>query len=457
MEQSLEIILLGVTLVVISVLFFAGHSSRKSMSLPEPMISRITERKSIRELQNILSSTDAVIYCPSKSIPYDGIDNLSILHANRSGHICVFVYNDMLVENLFMFSNTNWTHGFLDELADDAMWELSLSGIITPIITKLLIKWSQKKVIHEHPVFSIIRITDYNESSLGGNLAMRYQLIKERQGNEGDGLIPKLIVQTWVEYQTNVYYISQCQRRLLDLNPSYQYVMYDDCDMRRFIQHHYGRVYSTVYEQIEPGAYKSDFFRLLFLLKYGGIYCDISLFFETGFDNLLGLSQTSTSFVVPVDNQSGHLCLFNAFIMVSPNHPVIKENVRIVIDHVKKGLNPRKADSPEPCLYLTGPCSLGRAFLRINNSHSSIIPSDDGAFYDKVMLLKHIHPIQSIVSMDGLHKVATTRHRTRQALISSQMKNEVGKPHYSEYCRNNKWLMSDPVSMFQSNKLPQRR
>lgn len=291
-------------------------------------------------------------------------------------------------------------------------------------------------------------ITVFGADQFPPNTVFHYPLLQYRPARRHHvGGIPKLIVQTWVESGTNIQYIKDCQDRVLSLNAGYEYVLFTDFNMKRFVESQYGEEYLRVYESILPGAYRSDFFRLLFLLKHGGIYADVSLMFAEGFDSFLSRYPAGISFVSPIDNQSGHLCLFNAFMMVSPGHPVVEENIRLIMGHVLGGMRPKDTFSPEPCLYLTGPCSLGEAFLRVFDDSPTIVQEE--THYSGVVLLKHIHAKQSIQTIEGTLELAHTRHRLgKTSHISEQMKAEVGKPHYSQYCAANEaWLNPKPFDL----------
>lgn len=398
----------------------------------------------------LLTSHDAVVYC--KASIFQNLEPERFLSANRGGMITFWYRRDLnyVPTDFLMVSKTSWGLRFLSMLNSyGSEWKSRIFPHVNNIATKLVSKWPRRKIIVDDPVFTVFTTTD---DIFPQYEHYRYDLVRwtPTRQDSNNGFFPKLIVQTWTEVHTNVKYIEQCQMRIQELNSDYEYVLFTDYDMRRFIDSHYSEEYGQAYESIIPGAYRSDFFRLLFLYKYGGFYADISLDFKISFDKMTSLFHRGTNFIVPIDNQSSHLCLFNAFMVVGPMHPIIESNIQIIMGHVQGGILPNEAKSPEPCLYLTGPCSLGEAFLRIYHRSPTIIPEENA--YSGATLLKHIHALQSIQTMDGKIEIAATRHRSLNAMVSYQMREEVGKPHYSEYCKNNDvWLTSDPASMFRSN------
>ena len=59
------------------------------------------------------------------------------------------------------------------------------------------------------------------------------------------------------------------------LNPEYEIKLFDDNLCKKFLIENYGQLYSDIFDYMEDGAIKADFWRICILNKYGGIYCDI--------------------------------------------------------------------------------------------------------------------------------------------------------------------------------------
>ena len=70
-------------------------------------------------------------------------------------------------------------------------------------------------------------------------------------------------------------------------NPEYDYQFYDDTRIEQFIEAYYDRETLTLYQQINIGAAKADFFRYAILYKLGGIYLDIDSASKTAFRKFL--------------------------------------------------------------------------------------------------------------------------------------------------------------------------
>ena len=61
------------------------------------------------------------------------------------------------------------------------------------------------------------------------------------------------------------------------INPEYEIDIYDDDMCRKFIKKHYGDNYVDVFNYLQHGPIKADFWRLCILYKYGGVYSDADI------------------------------------------------------------------------------------------------------------------------------------------------------------------------------------
>lgn len=89
--------------------------------------------------------------------------------------------------------------------------------------------------------------------------------------------IPKVIHQTYysktnlpIPLQKNIGHIKQ-------LNPAWEYRLYDDADIETIIRQYYGQEIVDIYRLIDPayGAARVDFFRYLLIYAQGGVYLDM--------------------------------------------------------------------------------------------------------------------------------------------------------------------------------------
>ena len=59
------------------------------------------------------------------------------------------------------------------------------------------------------------------------------------------------------------------------LNPDYEVKLYDDEMIRAFLLEEYGELHRDLFNYLEDGPIRSDFWRVCVLYKYGGVYSDI--------------------------------------------------------------------------------------------------------------------------------------------------------------------------------------
>eukprot|EP00977_Amphora_coffeiformis_P024840 scaffold17318_cov169-Amphora_coffeaeformis.AAC.7 len=189
--------------------------------------------------------------------------------------------------------------------------------------------------------------------------------------------IPRVIHQTWFEdVSTSTYpHLTRLQNSWKAM-PGWEYRFYTDDDARGYIETHYPNLFVNAYDALIPGAFKADLFRLLVLLREGGVYADIDVQLDTDLDSFLA---ADISFFVPRDCPldrwpNSNFCLWNGFMGSLPGHPILLQAVEDVMNHALnrmdyydlEGALFQKDIGAEvwklrsiPILLLTGPCALG--------------------------------------------------------------------------------------------------
>lgn len=172
---------------------------------------------------------------------------------------------------------------------------------------------------------------------------------------ENERHIPKIIFRTApFEFDKLPGVIIKNMSLMTKINPDYSQVYFSDNDVIDFIEENFPE-YMEYYDLIIPGAFKADFWRLLVLYKYGGVYIDIGYMPVTKLDDFMDVY--SDEFIVPVDVPYAKQGLHNAFICSFPQHPFIK----MCIDQIVLNIQNRFiGDDP---LDITGPGLLGKIFL----------------------------------------------------------------------------------------------
>jgi len=146
-----------------------------------------------------------------------------------------------------------------------------------------------------------------------------------------------------------------------------------------YIAQHFPTMFVDAYDNVLPGAFKADYFRLLVLLKDGGVYADVDVQLDTNLDTFI---TTDLSLFVPRDVSidywpNSNYCLLNGLIGAAPGHPMIARAVQDLVNRIQQREDYLDIESalcrwdPStaiwklrtlPILILTGPCALGMSF-----------------------------------------------------------------------------------------------
>ena len=86
--------------------------------------------------------------------------------------------------------------------------------------------------------------------------------------------IPKLIFQTMPSQDIDNILHHNSILSFIELNPEYEYKIYNDIDQRLFIKNNFDTETLYAYDLLVAGAFKADFFRYCYLYINGGCYFD---------------------------------------------------------------------------------------------------------------------------------------------------------------------------------------
>lgn len=159
-------------------------------------------------------------------------------------------------------------------------------------------------------------------------------------------LIPKKIIQTAESNNMSTACYTAVQT-FIELNPEYEYIMYDKYDRIDFIKNNFNKNVSDAYDKLIPGAYKADLFRYCVLYVNGGCYFDIKLILRTPLREII----TPLDDIILTQDCTEH-AYSNAVIFAKPKHPLM---LQIINQIVKNTTNNYYGTCP---LCPTGPCLL---------------------------------------------------------------------------------------------------
>ena len=174
---------------------------------------------------------------------------------------------------------------------------------------------------------------------------------------------------------TNLKVYNNCYRRWLELNPSVTMVWLDDLDCKRYMKTQPPEVYQA-YQNLRPGAFKADLFRLCVLYERGGLYVDCEAMPYVSIREMMkgvGLRRDNM-FIAPLDRRGIH----NGFMIASPGHPFLSSCIQYIVNNVRNKIY-YKDD-----LAITGPVALSTS---INRCLGRV---DDAPFHTGLNSFDHI-------------------------------------------------------------------
>ncbi len=171
--------------------------------------------------------------------------------------------------------------------------------------------------------------------------------------------IPKIIHQTYKHANLpwlHQWHINQLKKK----NPAYQYEFYDDervdAEMKKILS----AADYHLFQKIQIGAAKADFFRYVILYQTGGVYLDIDSLIVSPLKNLI----TPTD--VAIISKESHLhsyCQYALFF--DKNHPFLAKTIALVLDNLQNNRFPHNVHQ------MTGPAVFTKAVNLVLEENSN--------------------------------------------------------------------------------------
>ena len=121
--------------------------------------------------------------------------------------------------------------------------------------------------------------------------------------------------------------------QFIAINPEYTYMFFDDKDSREFIVKNFPKDVLNAFDDLEPGAYKSDLFRYCFMYIVGGVYLDINKMFTVSLNDLIGRDY---DFITCIDmNAHIQYGLWQAILASPPKSRLMMDCIIGVVKNVK--------------------------------------------------------------------------------------------------------------------------
>ena len=181
--------------------------------------------------------------------------------------------------------------------------------------------------------------------------------------------------------------------KISEHNPSFSREIYDDKDIENFIKDDPKLV--EAYKNIDIGVVKADFFRLVWLLKNGGVYADIDMISLKEMENLDNIDT-----LILHDRKKDEL-VFHFLASVKEN-PIIKKTLEECITNIneKKHLKGHGSNKTGFVSKICGPEVFTKVFkeeMEIKKLEETELTKDgmtiriiDSEKYDQILSHKHI-------------------------------------------------------------------
>jgi len=175
--------------------------------------------------------------------------------------------------------------------------------------------------------------------------------LTEQQTSLHRRLIPHLLFRTGESELSDVHpkFLEYLNRTTTD-NPGWVQVYFTAQDRLDFVKRYYPAVV-PLYDSLIPGAYRSDLWRYLVVLRYGGVYNDLGMRYAKRISSVI---RETDEFVGAVDIDP--TAIINGFFAAYPGHPVLRKTVLHVLDNIR---NYRYGCDN---LDITGPRAFARAY-----------------------------------------------------------------------------------------------
>ena len=183
-------------------------------------------------------------------------------------------------------------------------------------------------------------------------------------------MIEKNIFQSW--YTTVLHpRIQEKIDKLKENNSEYNYFLYTDEDMDRFVNENYPGEISECYNKLNIIVAKVDFWRYLVLYKYGGVYLDMDSSIEVPLKDFI---QDEDSAIITAERNPNVYVQWA--LIFSKGHPILKKTIEFVVDNIKNNRYPNDIHR------MTGPtvysCAINAIHLEYFNTiifHYTIHPN----------------------------------------------------------------------------------
>ena len=156
--------------------------------------------------------------------------------------------------------------------------------------------------------------------------------------------IPRIIWQTnFTNRVTLPVYLNYCFNRRMALGYNYRFMTTGERE--QFVREHYPARVFNAYSRLQIGAAQADFWRVLVLQKYGGVYMDIDAHLVWPLEKILAPDQEELFLQIKTGEIS------NYFIASKPNNPYLGEIINQILYNIENEVSQNVYDLTGPGVF----------------------------------------------------------------------------------------------------------
>ena len=201
--------------------------------------------------------------------------------------------------------------------------------------------------------------------------------------------IPKIIHQTFKSKDLpfiTKWHISRFKKR----NQDYIYEFYDDTRIEKFLAEEFEPEILKLYQRLNIGAAKADFFRYAVLLKKGGVYLDIDSSIKGSLNDFIN---STDSAIISEEKNPG---IFVQWALVyEAGHPFLKQVLELVCENIRYNKYPHDVHR------MTGPTAYTKAIQQCLAKNPDINYRILGIDYNGHLKFKY--PLSKLLYEKGEH------------------------------------------------------
>jgi mannosyltransferase OCH1-like enzyme len=117
---------------------------------------------------------------------------------------------------------------------------------------------------------------------------------------------------------------------------NFNYVYYSNIDAYNYLLKHFGKHYADIFDTINIGAFKADFFRYCWIYTEGGIYADADSMCLMDIEKWLE-EYKDVDVILTRDDPTNKRAFYQAFIYSKkPYNKLFKACIEIIVDNIQK-------------------------------------------------------------------------------------------------------------------------